>query len=37
MNKSKANESLNNDEIASVVVDVTTGAITDSFRYGDSY
>lgn len=37
MNKSKANESLNNDEIASVVVDVATGAITDSFRYGDSY
>ena len=37
MNKSKANENLNNEEIASVVVDVATGAITDSFRYGDSY
>ena len=28
MNKSKANENLNNEEIASVVVDVATGAIT---------
>ena len=26
-----------NEEIASVVIDAATGAITDSFRYGDSY